>query len=424
VSTKKKSLVPLFGVAFIVAIVSTGIFYGLFVGKLNSASTQAAAAGLRVLVAAKPVPAGTALKAEHVRVVAWPSPPTPAGSFASPEEATGQVVVVALEPNEMITRGHLSSKEGAGAGLGIPDGMRAVSLMVHDSGGVVAMLKPGHRVDIQVVATMGGAGPDPRLRTVLENVRVLTIPRDPQLSRGNAQVVTVLANPREAAMLGLADSSARIRMVLRNPIDEKTENTASVALSSLFQGTAAASLRAAQPRPPVSPGSQRQMLVRVAGISPEQWTQIGARDFAGGSGLRLALLDKALPRAVEWLESGSLTLSPYREGRLHWTKSAYSIRLRATLLASANGRTRVRLEPEVATAGDRGVASQSFAAEVEMADTESLLVRWLEDGGEQARLWKGLFPARTVPADRQTVLVLSLQPAPNAAAAAAVAAME
>ena len=34
----KKNLVPLLGIAFVVAIISTGIFYGLFVGKLKSAT--------------------------------------------------------------------------------------------------------------------------------------------------------------------------------------------------------------------------------------------------------------------------------------------------------------------------------------------------------------------------------------------------
>jgi hypothetical protein len=34
----KKNLVPLLGIAFVVAIVSTGIFYGLFVGRLKTAA--------------------------------------------------------------------------------------------------------------------------------------------------------------------------------------------------------------------------------------------------------------------------------------------------------------------------------------------------------------------------------------------------
>ncbi len=32
----KRNIVPLLGIAFVVAIISTGIFYGLFAGKLRS----------------------------------------------------------------------------------------------------------------------------------------------------------------------------------------------------------------------------------------------------------------------------------------------------------------------------------------------------------------------------------------------------
>ncbi|MCC6389303.1 MAG: SAF domain-containing protein, partial [Bryobacterales bacterium] len=87
-STKKKSLVPLFGVAFIVAIVSTGIFYGLFVGKLNSASVATAVSGT-ILAASKAVPAGSVLKQEDLNSVPWTSAAPPAGLVTKLEDAVG-----------------------------------------------------------------------------------------------------------------------------------------------------------------------------------------------------------------------------------------------------------------------------------------------------------------------------------------------
>ena len=58
----KKNLVPLLGIAFVVAIISTGIFYGLFVGKLKSASVPSQS----IVVAARNLDRGTALQAADV----------------------------------------------------------------------------------------------------------------------------------------------------------------------------------------------------------------------------------------------------------------------------------------------------------------------------------------------------------------------
>ena len=42
---KKNNLLKLLGIAFVVAIVSTGIFYGLFVNKLSSSTGSGKIAG-------------------------------------------------------------------------------------------------------------------------------------------------------------------------------------------------------------------------------------------------------------------------------------------------------------------------------------------------------------------------------------------
>ena len=42
---KKNNLLKLLGIAFVVAIISTGIFYGLFVNKLSSSTGRQIAGG-------------------------------------------------------------------------------------------------------------------------------------------------------------------------------------------------------------------------------------------------------------------------------------------------------------------------------------------------------------------------------------------
>lgn len=240
---KKKNLVPLLGIAFIVAVVSTGIFYGLFVGRLNSA-VPAGPGSTRLVVAARDLKPGTVLAAEDLKHVPWIVPGVPAGSLTETGEAAGKVVLRAIPANDLIHRSDLASESGGNAdsgSLGIPDGMRAVSLQVQDSNGVIAMLKPNHRVDVQVVSSLPGVrGSEPHLRTILENVRVLALPKENAGVRAGTHIVTVLANPEDAAVLGLADSTAKVRLVLRNPIDQKTQPRNAVALGSLFRDSGAA----------------------------------------------------------------------------------------------------------------------------------------------------------------------------------------
>src|SRR5262249_10260635 len=128
----KKNLVSLLGIAFVVAIVSTGIFYGLFVGKLRSASfpTQS------IVVAARNLDRGAALQAADVKLAPWGAPEIPKGAFTAVDQVNGLTVTSALQENEPVLKSRAVSREsGAGAGLGIATGMRAVSIHATDSSG-------------------------------------------------------------------------------------------------------------------------------------------------------------------------------------------------------------------------------------------------------------------------------------------------
>ena len=64
-------------IGLVVAIVSTGIFYGLFVSKLSSSTGS----GKKLVVAAKPLKSGVVLTAEDVKLVPWPAEQVPKGVF-------------------------------------------------------------------------------------------------------------------------------------------------------------------------------------------------------------------------------------------------------------------------------------------------------------------------------------------------------
>jgi Flp pilus assembly protein CpaB len=424
VSTKKKSLVPLFGVAFIVAIVSTGIFYGLFVGKLNSASVATAGSGT-ILAASKAVPAGAVLKQEDLKEVPWTSTTPPDGLVTKLEEAVGQTLVEPLAQNEVLTASKLASKSGGGlltASRGIPDGMRAVSLMVQDSAGVVAMLKPGNRVDVQVVGTVNGQfNNEPQLRTILENVKVLTVPREPQLQNGRGTIITLLASPSEAAVLGLADSTSKIRIVLRNPIDERKENLGAVALGNIFrQGAvphaAPQAGASATPRTYVDSPAQVQLLVRVAGAGSEAVKEIesqldGAvsKDALQVSALRQgAPVDGALGR-MQVLSTSNLVAGQRREAGATWALENpgkdYGLRIEFAPAIQSGGRLLVRVHPEVTVPVDSGIARRQVQTEIEVADGQSFLVSGLTGPEKPPVLWERLFPGRQVAPNLKELLV-------------------
>jgi len=179
----KKSMVPLLAIAFVVAMVSTGLFYGLFASRLGNASSD--------------------LPKQHVSLT--------------------QTALSSPNPN---------------AGSSVPDGMRAVSLHVFESGGVLALIRTGSRVDIQAISDRSnGAGEGHTLlRTVLQNVEVLSVAPQPELValRYSAPIVTVLVRPEESDLAAAADTGARIRLALRNCQDGGSGPHPTVATSSLF----------------------------------------------------------------------------------------------------------------------------------------------------------------------------------------------
>jgi Flp pilus assembly protein CpaB len=228
---KKNNYVRLFGIAFVVAIIATGVFYGLFVSKLSSN----AGSGKALIVAARALKAGTVLQADDVKGLPWPTEQLPRGTFGTPDEVVGHTVFEAINEEEPVLATHLASEQ-SGGGAGVPAGMRAISVHVTDSTGVLALLRSGQTVDVQVVVGRGNGGAT-EIRTALENLKVLSvIPTPEQSSQGqNLPVVTLLAKPAQADMLALADSGARVRLTLRNPLDEETRSHGTLSLDSIMR---------------------------------------------------------------------------------------------------------------------------------------------------------------------------------------------
>lgn len=259
----KKNLITLLGVAFVVAIIATGLFYGLVIMRLNQTAEAKKDA---VVVAAHDLAPGAVLSATDVKLAARGDGDALIAGFSSEAQVAGLTVMKAVAAGRPIARDIVTSRKSArGAALGIPAGLRAVSIHVADSTGVVGLLQPGHRVDAQVVYTPGmKPGTSTTLRTVLQNLEVLKVELAPETGRGPRPlpVVTLLAEPAEADVLGVADAAAQIRLLLRHPLDDEVTARGSIALASVMRRasgskqSASRSSKSSAPAPATDSGSK------------------------------------------------------------------------------------------------------------------------------------------------------------------------
>jgi pilus assembly protein CpaB len=229
---KTNNMGKLLGVALVVAIMCTGLFYMMFAMKANSQT------GIPMVVAAKALKAGTVLKADDLKTINWPVPQLPPGAHRDPQEVIGNTVFDPMAPEEPVLNARLANSQSAG-GSGVPVGMRAVSVHLTDSTGVLALLHSGQKVDVQVVVGRGTKPDDVQVRTALENLTVLSVNPVPEPgSQGqNLPVVTLLAKPSEVDVLAAADSGGRVRLALRNPLDTAgTRKRGSLSLGSVIRG--------------------------------------------------------------------------------------------------------------------------------------------------------------------------------------------
>ena len=230
---KKANMGKLLGVALVVAIMCTGVFYMMFAMKANSQT------GTTMVVAAKVLKAGTVLTPADVKTIPWPVPQLPPGAHQDPKEVIGNTVFDSMAQEEPVLTARLSSSR-SGGGAGVPVGLRAVSIHLTDSTGVLALLRSGQKVDVQVVVGRGQKPDDTEVRTALENLTVLSVtPQPEQSSQGhNLPVVTLLAKPSEVDVLAAADSGGRVRLSLRNPLDEATRSRGTMSLGTVIRGGA------------------------------------------------------------------------------------------------------------------------------------------------------------------------------------------
>jgi len=205
------------------------------------APLEAAAPARTIMVASRPLPAGTVLRREDVETVSWPGSAVPEGFSTQAGEVVGRGLITDVTENEPLLDSKLAEKEaGGGLSITIPEGMRAVAVEVDEVVGVAGFVLPGTRVDVLATVMPGTDRTQTTTRIILQNVRALAADqRYQQDIQGEPQyvtVVTLLVTPDQAEALTLAATEGRIQLALRNTLDSEEIETRGRRITSLVTG--------------------------------------------------------------------------------------------------------------------------------------------------------------------------------------------
>src|SRR5881275_2493300 len=261
-----KKLALLVG-ALVIAVITAVMAKNMFAG---AGAQQAAAAtvpmGPKVLVAKKPLPAGTIIDPESFALQPWPKELMQSAYYVDgqpdgdPKKLLGTVVRYQITAGQPVTRGALVGPQDRGflaAALG--PGMRAITVPVNVASSVAGFVFPGDHVDMVLTQTVQGGGDGPALKvseTIIRNLRVLAT--DQRVSEknddGKTEVktfsnVTLEVTPRIAEKIAVAQSLGSLSLSLRSIADNTSDLERAVAAGDIKVPANA------------SPAQERQMLL-------------------------------------------------------------------------------------------------------------------------------------------------------------------
>lgn len=183
---------------------------------------------IEVPVAAVDIPAGTTIRAEHIRTLALVEAAVPPEAILSGETIHSRVARERILQGEFLREERLAH-EDAGTGLTalVPRGKRGFQVEVKNGNALSGFLRPGNYVDLIVVCPKSKP---PDKRTLLEGVSVLGVndqlaerssdDADNRKSRRRIRPSATLAlRPEEAELVKHASAECEVTLTLRNDTD-------------------------------------------------------------------------------------------------------------------------------------------------------------------------------------------------------------
>jgi pilus assembly protein CpaB len=223
--------------AFLVAVICSYIVYRIAGAQLHPAQQPTTT---KIITAAHDLAIGALVRDADLTTGEWVGP-LPKGAVSTKDALLGRGVVSQVYQGEPVLDNRLAPI-GSGGGLAatIRQGMRACAVRVDDVVGVAGFVLPGMHVDVLVSGSAPGPGAaaGPKVKTLLQNIEVLSagsdIQKDNEGKPVQVQVVNLLVTPEQAELLSLASNQTKIQLVLRNPLDTDTPKTPAIAMAGLF----------------------------------------------------------------------------------------------------------------------------------------------------------------------------------------------
>jgi pilus assembly protein CpaB len=260
-----KRLLTILLLAFIIAGACAFLVYRIMGNRLSASRPTPTT---RIISAAHDLKLGMVLAASDLNSMEVSGTPAK-GTFLEKDKNTlvGRGVVSDIYQGEPVLDSRLALPgDGGGLSATIPKGMRVCAVKVDEVVGVAGFVTPGQRVDVLASGTPPNASQTAQLaaegtqvRTILQNIEVksagVNIQKDAEGKPQQVQVVNLLVTPEQAEMLSLASSNngVKIQLVLRNPLDTKTDPVQGSAMLNIFDQNAA----------PVKNSSQTTLVSRV-----------------------------------------------------------------------------------------------------------------------------------------------------------------
>ena len=225
---------------------------------------KAALATKKVVVASRDLQLGTALSADALKTVDWPSSSLPEGAMQDIKLADARVIRVGLQRGEPVLESKLAPV-GTKGGLSsiISNGKRAITVRVNEVIGVAGFALPGSLVDVMVNTKDDAEKPVSKI--VLDQVLVLAVAQEAGRDETKPKVVSAVTlelSPEQAETLDLARSVGSLSLVLRNQLDKNPALTTGARKKDLLKAYA-------EPEKPFVKVAQRPARPRPQAAAPK-----------------------------------------------------------------------------------------------------------------------------------------------------------
>ena len=231
--------------AIIFALITTFLIY-LFLNKTEATETSVEKEFVAIPVAAKELPARYSVTAVDIKLVQIEKSSVHPDSILDTEQIIGKKTSERILPGEPFFAERLAEGKKTALAYNIPEGTRAVTIVLSEACMVAGMIRPGDFVDIIVTFDSENVQESetkstfyPRqTRTILQNVKILAMGQlqviDQETITSPSSLVTLAVNISDKEKLIFASQYGMIYLALRPVEDTETYSRPRIMKSNLL----------------------------------------------------------------------------------------------------------------------------------------------------------------------------------------------